>query len=299
MSDAAPSPFSSALAREVLGKACETVGLSADDARLVRLGSNAIFELRRTPVVVRIGRSAERMPIFGRELCVARWLDDRSVPAVRPYDEVEQPLDVNGHPVSFWRRVDQGEPPPDAADLADLLRRFHAAGDAPCDLPAFDPLREVGGRIDAAVDVDEDDRDFLRRHEAQLRERYDDLVFELPSGPLHGDAYVGNLLGRKGAAVLLDFEATSVGPREWDLTPVAVANRRVGLPDAEYRAFADAYGYDVTEWDGFPVLRGIREVAMTTWLMQNVAEGPEVAAEFALRVRSMRDGDETVEWHAF
>jgi hypothetical protein len=37
--------------------------------------------------------------------------------------------------------------------------------------------------------------------------------------------------------------------------------------ETEYGQFAEAYGYDVTTWaDGFPVLRAIHEIKMTTWL---------------------------------
>ncbi|GAB3799815.1 phosphotransferase enzyme family protein [Micromonospora zhanjiangensis] len=301
MSDVTASDrsFTSTVAREVLDKACDLVGLRADDASLIRFGSNAIFELRGTPVVVRVGRSPERMPVFERELCVARWLADHDVPTVRPYDGVEHPLDVNGHPVSFWHRVESADPPPGAADLARLLRGFHAAGDSPCELPTLDPLGDVPARLAAARGIADEDLDFLRGRAEELHRRYGELTFELPAGPLHGDAYVGNLLGRPGAAVLLDYESAAVGPREWDLTPVAVAHRRLGLPDRDNAAFTEAYGHDVTAWAGFPVLAGIREVTMTTWLMQNVGEGQHLADEFRLRVRSLRDGDDTATWHAF
>ena len=38
---------------------------------------------------------------------------------------------------------------------------------------------------------------------------------------------------------------------------------------------------------------------MTTWIMQNVGESPEIAAEFALRVASLREGDRERAWHFF
>lgn len=38
---------------------------------------------------------------------------------------------------------------------------------------------------------------------------------------------------------------------------------------------------------------------MTTWIMQNVGESPAVAAEFALRVGSLRERDFTRAWHFF
>lgn len=73
-----------------------------------------------------------------------------------------------------------------------------------------------------------------------------------------------------GQVVLLDFEVASIGPREWDLLPTAIATERYGLEEVQYRQFADTYGFDVRTWPGYPVLREIREVTMTTWIMQNV-----------------------------
>lgn len=291
--------FSSEIAWEVLGKACEGAGLPTEGARLVRFGQNAIFRLEHAPVVVRVGRALQRMPIFERELCVARWLNSRSIPAAAPYDLVDHPLDVNGYPVSFWCAVESDDPRPDASDLAHLLRMFHSAGASPCELAPLDALVEINPRLSAAYKIADDDREFLRRYADDLRTRYSRLRFELPPGPLHGDAHTGNLLGRRGAAVLIDFESAAIGPREWDLIPVAVAHLRLGLPRDEYRAFVDCYGFDVTEWNGFEVLRRIREAGMVTWLMQNVGEGSAVADEFALRMESIKNGDDACEWHAF
>lgn len=38
---------------------------------------------------------------------------------------------------------------------------------------------------------------------------------------------------------------------------------------------------------------------MTTWIMQNVAEDPAIAAEFALQVESLREGDFGRAWTPF
>jgi len=38
---------------------------------------------------------------------------------------------------------------------------------------------------------------------------------------------------------------------------------------------------------------------MTTWIMQNVKESPAVAAEFALRVASLRERDTHRAWNFF
>ncbi|WP_433497274.1 phosphotransferase enzyme family protein [Sphaerimonospora sp. CA-214678] len=284
---------------EVMKQACHIAGLDPEGAELLRLGENAIYGLASGHVVLRIARGPERLPVVEKELCVATWLKASDVATVEAYPGVRQPILVSGYPVSFWKAVTPVEPPPTHADLAILLRRFHSAGDPPCELPDFGPLYRVESRLDAATAVQDDDRDFLRAHCRELVKRYAELEFVLPYGPIHGDAHVGNLLRTDSQIVLLDFEVVARGPREWDLIPTLVSWERFGLPDIRYRAFSNAYGFDVRSWPGYTVLRDVRELTMTTWLMQNVGENPEIAEEFALRVRSLREGDRDVAWHPF
>jgi hypothetical protein len=74
---------------------------------------------------------------------------------------------------------------------------------------------------------------------------------------------------------------------------------RYGLPEQRYQEFAAAYGFDVRGWAGYPVLREVRELTMTTWIMQNIGESPATAEEFALRVGSLRDRDSERAWNFF
>ncbi len=291
--------FSSAAAYPVLREACLQAGLASGGAELLRVGENAIYQLASVPIVVRIARSADRLRKVEKELCVARWLADGHVPAVRVYEQISQPLLVGEHPVSFWHAVTGGDPAPTHVDLARLLASFHALGESPCDLAAFDPLSTSRARLDVMHGISADDHDFLRRRCADLNEQLHDLEFALPKGPIHGDAHTKNLLADSGRVVLLDFEAAAIGPREWDLLPTEIATDRYGLAEEQYRQFATAYGFDVRTWPGYPVLREIRELTMTTWIMQNIREAPAVAAEFDLRVTSLRERDFERAWNFF
>jgi Ser/Thr protein kinase RdoA (MazF antagonist) len=291
--------FSSATAIPVLAEACSVAGLSSDGAELLRLGENAIYRLGSAPVVVRIARSADRLPRVEKELCVARWLAAAGIPAVHVQEDVEQPLTVGGHPVSFWRTVTGGDREPTQADLAQLLAAFHLLRDCPCDLPTFDPLGPSALRLARARGVAPVDLEFLRTRCTSLTELFRDLTFALPVGPIHGDAHTGNLLVDAGQVVLSDFESSAIGPREWDLLPTAIAVERYGLAGDRYRQFAGAYGFDVRGWSGYPVLREIRELTMTTWIMQNVGESSAIADEFARRVGSLRDRDFERAWKLF
>jgi Ser/Thr protein kinase RdoA (MazF antagonist) len=295
----ADTGFSSTAILPTLEEACTRAGLSSDGAKLLRLGENAIYQLVTDPVVVRIARSADRLPRVRRELCVARWLASSNVPAVRVRDDIDQPTVVHGHPITFWRTVTGGDPVPDHVDLGRLLAAFHNAPGCPCDLPSFDPLGPSYSRLAKAKTVTQDDRDFLKAHCDDLNDELQHLQFALPRGPIHGDAHTSNLLTDHGQVVLIDFENAAIGPPEWDLLPIAIGVERYGRPERQYREFADTYGFDVRAWPGYTVLRELRELTMTTWIMQNIEESPAVEAEFALRVNSLREGDFTRAWHFF
>ena len=291
--------FSSSAVLPTLQQACAQAGFSSDGAELLRLGENAIFQLAAAPVVVRIARSEDRIQRVQRELCVARWLANAGVPAVRVFENVDQPFLVDRRPVTFWNTVSGGDPAPTHVDLARLLAAFHHAPDCPCELASFDPLGPSASRLRNAEGVEPDDRYFLEGRCAVLNDQLQRLKFALPPGPIHGDAHTSNLLTDGGQVVLLDFESAAVGPREWDLLPTAIGVERYGRPERQYREFADTYGFDVRAWPGYPVLREVRELTMTTWIMQNIAESAETAAEFALRVESLRERDFARAWHLF
>jgi hypothetical protein len=65
--------LSESRAHAVLERACGLAGLSADAARLLRIGSNAVYHLA-APVVVRISRKDADFERARRTVAVARWL---------------------------------------------------------------------------------------------------------------------------------------------------------------------------------------------------------------------------------
>lgn len=180
----ATAEFSSSAAQPVLRKACERAGLSSEGAELLRIGENAIFRLASAPTVVRIGRSADRLPRVQREVCVARWLTAANVPAVRVCDDIDQPLMIDGHPVSFWHAVTGGQLTPTHIDLARLLAAYHATPDCPCDLDTFEPLWISESRLANAQGVATKDLDFLHQRIADLTKQFQHLDFALPVGPI-------------------------------------------------------------------------------------------------------------------
>ena len=295
-----PDGLSAANAARALALACAAAELDATGARLVRLGENAIYEVPRERIVVRIARSEALAGRVRRELDVARWLGTQGFPAARVAERLTQPCQVDGRLVTFWEQI-LPDPGGEATfeDLATILRELHRLPSPPFDLPAFDPFSVVPARLAEAGDISHTDLIFLTNLHERLREQYASLTFPTPFGLIHGDAHRGNLLRVSGKPILLDFEVVAHGPREWDLTSTAMSVDRFGVSVSSYESFASTYGRDVTDWPGYRVLREIRELTMTTWLMQLVGEGSQYADEFRLRVESLREGDHARRWHAF
>ena len=134
---------------------------------------------------------------------------------------------------------------------------------------------------------------------SHLHARADDLERQLPatrwdltSGVVHGDAHVGNLL----AGRLCDFDSLSIGPREWDLGPLAHSITRFRDLVDPYEQFAAAYSYDLRAARAWPLLRDIRELQLATSVLDNLSGRPEVADTLAHRLRTYLDGNTTSPW---
>lgn len=277
--------------------ACRDVDLDSTEAVLLRHGENAVYRLAHHPVVARIARHAD---VPRTEVAVAAWLARSDLPAVRLCDGPDQLLVIDGRVITWWDLIVESPEQPTFEDLASVLRRLHhLPPPANMSLPAFDPLPRVLGRLTAVgPNVAESDREFLASRYAELRAAYASLSFELESGPIHGDAHLGNLMRREdGTVVLIDLEAFAWGPREWDASVFAAAYAVFGwMGEAEYRRCVDRYGWDPLSWSGFPTMRAIRELNMVTWLMQRAGESDVVDDEIARRLADLRNDELPRRW---
>jgi Ser/Thr protein kinase RdoA (MazF antagonist) len=295
-------PFTGARARALLAAA----GERADTARLLALGENAVFALDAVggtgaDVVVRVGRGPELVERAERELRAAEWLAQHDVPAVRaarPGVTV-----VDGHPLTYWRRLPDPVRDATPADLAELLRRVHALPVPPSgtlSLPPRDLLSGVERWLRLAGDaVPPADAAYLRARRDEFAAAVEELTPALPPGPIHGDALPRNVVAGPNGPVLLDLETFSCDLREHDLVVMDLSRDRYGLGDAAYAQFVWAYGWDVREWHGHRLLRGARETASCAWVAQHTPGNPAAREEFARRVASLREGAAEVRWHAF
>jgi aminoglycoside phosphotransferase (APT) family kinase protein len=280
---------------EAVKAAADGLGVSTSDARLLRIGSNAVFDLG--DVVARVTLPGARTEPACRAVALARWLEENGVPAVLALD-VEQPRIIDGVAVTFWESMGQGASYGTTSELAELLRRLHAL-DVPAEsaLPGFAPLERLDRRLES-LNLPETDVAFLRRRADHLRAQFADLHLPDPPVVLHGDANVGNVLhDRAGVPRLIDLDSMCRGPREWDLVLTALYYERLGWHTGlEYRAFCATYGRDVRDWHGYETFADMRELLMVSWIAAKAGEAAEMLDEATKRIRALQRGLARDDW---
>ena len=287
--------------QDVLERACAIAGLDAHGARLLRVGSNAVYRLK-APIIARVSRPGADTDQVRRTVAVARWLQSVDYPAVRVV-EAEQPVVIDGQAVTFWVAVsDDGDQFATVAEVADVLRRLHTLTAPPgLHLPELAPFANAVRRIEANTWLTPEDRAFLTTMLAQMRAAYAGLEFTLPPGVIHGDASIGNVLrDSRGHPVVIDLDGFAVGPREWDVVLTAIYYDSFGWHTREeYQDFVRVYGYDIMTWPGYPVMRAVREFLMVTWVIQKAPESEQAAAEAAKRIEALCTSASRKDWQPY
>ncbi|MEV6056189.1 aminoglycoside phosphotransferase family protein [Streptomyces sp. NPDC052107] len=278
--------ISAASSSAVLDEACSRAGFDASVAEPIRRAENEIWRLPGQSVIVRIARPGQFAATV-REVRVARWLAENAVPAVRLAD-VDQPIEADGRSVTFWQEL----PPHEHGshtDVAHLLRRLHALPTPTFELGHLDPFVRLSERLQAASTLSSTDRKWLERLHQELAAAWAERPVGRPDCAVHGDAWPGNLIRTAEGPLVIDLERFSLGPPEWDLVSTAVRARTTGaVSAAQYDEFCAAYGYDVTDWPGYSILAGARELRMVTYAAQHAASNPEWRGQAQYRVDCLR-----------
>jgi aminoglycoside phosphotransferase (APT) family kinase protein len=298
MAGRAPEVMTEAETRRVLWRACAATGLDATGARLLRLGSNAVYRLA-APVVARIARPEADAR---RAVEVARWLESADYPAVRALP-LDQPVIIDAQAVTFWEALsDDGDEYATIAEVADVIARLHKlSAPASLHLPKLQPFGGAEHRITESYWLTPEDRAWMTTELARLRAEYARLEFALPEGVIHGDANIGNVLrDYHGNPVVIDLDDFATGPREWDLIQTALYYDHFGWHTREqYETFARVYGYDIMQWPGYPVLAAVREFIMATWIVSKAEEDERTSAEAQKRLNALRAGGSRKDWSPF
>jgi aminoglycoside phosphotransferase (APT) family kinase protein len=295
------APLDSAEIQATVVETGHQVGLDTRNAELIKFTNNAVLRLPQASVVLRIAGSAVIGARAERVVRAARLLAGQGVPAVRLWAGSDHPILVRGHEITIWDDV-RTVRPTRAEDLAGLLRAVHAVPAVPAALPSWEPISGIRQRIATVATVGSEALAFLRSEcdavAAELLE-LDDVEPLLPRGLVHGDAFLGNVIVGPAGPVLCDFDSTSWGPREWDLTPVAVGARRFRDGADLQRRLVRSYGTDVTGWKGFRTLRRLRELQLVTSVLPVLEANPRLQQQWRLRLDSLRRKDDDARWTTY
>ncbi|MFB7669511.1 phosphotransferase family protein [Kitasatospora sp. NPDC056138] len=288
--------FAESEVSDVLESACRQVDLDPSGAQILRGHTNAVFRLPAVEAVAKIARVGTPQANVRRTVELVQWLTSLSFPTVALL-AVDQPVLVGEHAVTFWEYLPQPDVPVPAAELAVPLRTLHQLPAPPFQVRPLDTVAAIRRSLDAITALPATDIDYLSKHLNELEQVLSKVRFALPPGLLQGDPQHRNALHHQGAAVLCDWDTACFGPPELDLVTVEIHCRRFGYGASHYEKFAQRYGFDVTSWDGYDVLRDLRELRMITTNAKRASAGTPALAEVARRVEGLRHGDHDLRWN--
>jgi len=284
--------------RHVLDQACQATDLDPTGAVLLRGQTNAVLQLAAQPVIVKIARRGTDPSRVLLTVEFVRWLMDLGFPTVALHQPDDQPVVVNGHAVTFWTYLPQPTEPVPADALAKPLCTLHSLSTPPVPLQRLDAVAAIRSSLRKTTCLSSADMRFLNQRVDDLEIDLSNLRFGLtPNAVLQGDPQHGNALHAGNGTVLCDWDSAVIGPPEWDLVTVEVHCRRFGYGTAHYVQFAEAYGWDVTAWEGYGVLRDLRELRMITTNARKSAHEPAKTAEVNYRIEGIRTDDTARIWH--
>ncbi len=284
--------------RAVLNQACSRIGLDASDAAPLHQHAATLYLFEAQGIVVRLNHDVDDRKRARTVVELTQWLTQQGFPSVAPTD-VQQPLDFDDYTVTFWRYYRQNDRPKPTADhLGAMLRQLHALPTPPVELSPYQPLKHFRDSVEDSSCLSAHDHAWLLTRRTELLDEYERLDFPLGHGWIHGDAYPGNTLWDGDRALLGDWDEVGTGPRELDLVNTH-QGARFGRPKAERDAFTAAYGYDVTTWSGFPVLREMRDLhTLGSYILLPHAGNERATIELEFRIDTLKRGDANTQWNA-
>ncbi len=152
----------------ILRTACMTMGLEAADAEPLPSTAYASYRLRGGGVI-RIDRMGG-LAAACRDVETARWLAASGIAAPQVASGIPQPIEVGGHPVTYWRPLPP-HTPATPADRAVILRDLHDLT-PPASLPRLAPFADLTAHIGASRTLTARDRLWVLDHLAELRDRW-------------------------------------------------------------------------------------------------------------------------------
>lgn len=276
-------------------RACQLAGLPASAIEPIRIRDNWMLRITGTSTVIRILPTGQ-LDIATRELRAADWLRSHQVLTAEPV--VPDPVTVAGHPVTFWADLGSYGPAEPAATARALLRLHGLRVPTHLGLPRF-ALHDRAPNI-AAAQTDDRAKAWLAGHSAELARRWDEVTWPDDWCVIHGDPSPHNTMYVVGSAYLVDLERMSIGPRQWDQATAAFQHDTLSEPAAYWEQFRDAYGHDVTAWDGYQLLRDIRSMELCLFALRHADKSDHARSQADYRLRCLmgRHGARPWKWVA-
>jgi Ser/Thr protein kinase RdoA (MazF antagonist) len=263
-----------AAAVEVAGR----LGLAADRPAVLRHVSTTLVHLAPSTVVARVWPAGHRDPAAVRnELAMTAYLAARGAPVVAPYAGGDAgPHVARGHSVTLWGFVDHDpERLLDGREAGRGLRAIHellSDDDAPdlTGLPHVVRLAETADLV-AGLDLTRGDRADVEELLARAATVLDGMG-HLPVQPLHGDAWLGNVLRTSEGPVWTDFERVCHGPREADLAAQQAVSRHRGRAPVDEELLE---GYGEVDRDLVAAWVPLAVVPVIGWTFRLAGRRPE------------------------
>jgi hypothetical protein len=222
----------------------QRLGILVREPVVLRDLGTTLVHLAPSPVLARAWPVGRRDPgVVSGEIGVTAYLAERGARVAPPYDD-PGPHRSGDHEIVLWHLLDHDrERPLDGGDAGRALREIHELLAEPAaarfsDLPHFARLEESTAVV-AALSPTPEDHSGLEEMLALAAAVVARL--DVPLQPVHGDAFLGNVLRTPDGPVWTDFEFCCRGPREVDIaTFESVVAERGARPEDE--GFHEGYG---------------------------------------------------------
>jgi hypothetical protein len=289
--------WSTERADEMAGVALRRAGLS-DLRRLVRYGTNAIFELPGAGLALRLTPPGTRVTAVETQVEFARWAHERSRAIGGPADLPVLREGLAGGVASFWEWLDADGERAGPEPYAHALRTFHdIARDCPIELPRWNPFGRLEDRWTSGEVISEIGEELAGELRARSEALSGSPLLWRDLQVIHGDAHAGNLLHGDGGFIWTDFDLIARGPALDDLASYGLAVRRFGNGEHELATVLEIYGATDEQRAQLELVTSVKELLSLAWL-STILGRPGARPEFRRRVASVVEGTHEL-WQAF
>lgn len=290
---------------KAIEEALKLVGISSARIRKGELGHCATFILPDHSLFVRVGRIGTEVQA-SQNVQFAQEMSKNSSYILRPADVgVDQPIANDYGLVTFWPLLDEDLSPKTEEAYETLGRALQEVHGSQLGEHGIDfqhrrtPISIAKRRIDKYAASPFSTKVLTEKCES-LFDEIDALLTEveplLDHSVIHGDAYPQNVVVTHGGEYfLIDYDSAGIGSVLWDLAPMSVLHKRLGVTDDQMERFLIGYGSrEHLSKDTFKKILRVRELGVVTAIIERASQSRVYAEELAYRIATLSDPD--VRW---